>query len=203
MAYEKYTTDALILDSLERGEADKVLVLYTRDFGLLYARVSGVRRGASRLRPALQSYARAHVSLVRGKIGWRIVGAQSVAVPPKDSVEGAAVFSRIAKLLRRLVHGEESMPHLFDTIAHAHAHFLRGGGNTGAIELVCVARVLHVLGYLPAPRELARQAGLPAESLGSALFVSTTYEYTDIENARVQERVLLAAINEAISESQL
>ena len=76
--YQKYQTEALVLGSRERGEADRVFALYTRDFGLVWARASGVRRENSKMRYALQSYCYIQTGLVRGKRGWRLAGGSAL-----------------------------------------------------------------------------------------------------------------------------
>ena len=76
--YQKYNTEALILGSWESGESDRVFALFTRDFGLVRARATAVRAERSKMRYALQSYAHANVSLVRGKRGWRLAGATAL-----------------------------------------------------------------------------------------------------------------------------
>src|SRR3989344_3992259 len=99
--YQKYHTEALVLGSREQGESDRVFSLYTRDFGLVRARASAVRSERSRMRYALQHYAHARVSLVRGKRGWRIAGTSVVRIATGDQKE-VATFARIAELVKRL-----------------------------------------------------------------------------------------------------
>ena len=77
--YQKYQTEALILGSREQGENDRLYTLFTREFGLVQARASAVRKETSRMRYALQNYARANAALVKGKRGWRMAGASSLA----------------------------------------------------------------------------------------------------------------------------
>src|SRR3989344_1695592 len=101
--YQKYYTEALVLGSRERGENDRVFALYTKDFGLVHARASAVRKETSRMRYALQNYSQAHAALVRGKRGWRVGGAIAVR---SAKGEGAMTFARIARLVLRLVAGE-------------------------------------------------------------------------------------------------
>ena len=117
--YEKYQTEALILGNREMGEADRIVALFTRDFGLVRARASAVRTEHSKMRFAVQDYARADVSLVKGKRGLR------------------------------LVHGEEKNEYLFETLANAHGALMTGTHTSvTAVEVVCVARILYALGYL-------------------------------------------------------
>ena len=195
--YQKYHTDALILGSRERGEADKILALYTKDFGLIHARASAVRRERSRMRYALQDYSSAHVSLVRGKRLWRVGGAIATSgVPP---VESAAAFARIARLVIRLVGGEEQNQYLFSTLTDAHTSLaLVMRTARPVVEMVCVARVLYALGYL-SPEALE----LPIGQAGTTLFTHTAYAARDIEEAQTMRATLLSSINHALTETHL
>ena len=189
--YQKYHTDALVLGSREVGEADRALALYTRDFGLVWARATGVRKESSKMRYALQSYARANVSLVRGKHGWRAAGASCQGIALMDAA-GLAVFARIAQLVVRLVAGEERNEYLFDALVEAHTSLGSADADMlPTIEIVCVARVLYALGYLS------------AEALQTALFSHTAYGIDHLREAETVRDDLLLSINRALSETHL
>jgi recombinational DNA repair protein (RecF pathway) len=189
--YQKYQTDALVLGSLERGEADRLYTLYTRDFGLVRARASGVRGESSKMRYALQHYARANVSLVKGKRGWRLAGAAAARVATGDT-RGVSAFARIAYLVMRLVHGEERSDYLFAALAEAHeALIVPACEHFGTIEIVCVARILFALGYIS------------DEALSTALFTHTAYTGESLLEAETLKDKLLSSINKAIAETQL
>lgn len=184
--YQKYQTEAIVLRSYERGEADRVFALYTKEFGLVWARASAVRRESSKMRYALQNYALASVSLVRGARGWRAAGAQARAHST------AASFARAAKLIERLVGGEEKNDYLFDTLIEAHAAFLQEPVEKHpTIELLCVARILYALGYVS------------ADALGTALFSHVAYALPDLAEAEATRLKLLASVNKALSETHL
>lgn len=189
--YQKYHTDALVLGSRESGEADKVITLYTKDFGLVRARASAVRTEISRMRYALQNYTRSSVSLVRGKHGWRVVG----GIAKKSSTgeySSLAAFARIAELTKRLVTGEEENPYLFAALSEAHAALMQHPCPARAtIEIVCVARMLYSLGYISADAQAA------------AIFTHTAYGAEDLEEAERAKKKLLSHINRAIAETQL
>lgn len=189
--YQKYNTEALILGSREYGESDKVFFLYTRDFGLVYARASAVRSERSKMRYALQNYSRAYVSLVRGKRGWRVGGASALHVA--GSGGGVGVFARIARLVLRLVAGEEENAYVFATLSEAHSALTHDSdGEAGTtIELVCVARVLYGLGYLS------------AEALETTLFTHTSYASEHVREAEILKEKLLPSVNRAIAETHL
>jgi len=189
--YQKYQTDALVLKSSEMGEADKMFALYTRDFGLVHARASAVRKERSRMRYALQNYARAEVALVRGKRGWRLAGASA-----RNDAAGAAdairSFARISELALRLIQGEEKNEYLFAALAEAHGALMSPACSAcPTIEIVCVARVLYALGYIS------------AEALETTLFVHTAYGDPELTEAERLKDALLLSINRAIAETQL
>lgn len=169
-----------------------MFALYTKEFGFVWARCSAVRRERSRMRYALQNYARANISLVRGNRGWRLVGASAGASLDVENKNGAATFARIANLVERLVRGEERNDYLFTTLAEAHAALLHAPRETyGAIELLCVARLLYTLGYVS------------AEALGTALFTHTAYGLPELTEAEAARTKLLSSVNKALSETHL
>ncbi len=190
--YQKYHTEALILQALEIGEADKTFALYTRDFGLVRARASSVRSEKSKMRYALQNFGRAHISLVKGKRGWRLAGASAMQSAGGD-LKSLSVFARIATLTLRLVHGEEKNDYLFAALAEAHDALMHGEGEIphATIEIVCVARILYALGYLS------------AEAHESTIFAHTAYSMEHILEAEKMREQLLSSINKAIAETQL
>lgn len=190
--YAKYQTDALVLSSRSLGEADKIFTLYTRDFGLVRARASAVRREHSRMRYGLQNFSRTQAALVRGARGWRIVG--SVSGRGMNGAERSAmrVFARIAALIERLVGGEERNEYLFAALAEAHALLREPTCPAQAtVELICVARVLFGLGYLS------------NEALETALFTHTAYTGEHLAEAEVLKDKLLSSVNRALAETQL
>ena len=190
--YQKYQTEALVLRSYERGEADRVFALYTREFGFVWARASAVRREKSKMRYALQNYSISNISLVRGNRGWRVAGARAFVGVDAKKREASATIARIAGLVERLVIGEEKNEYLFTTLSEAHAALLRESKEShGAIELLCVARVLYALGYVS------------AEALGTALFTHTAYALPELTEAEAARTKLLSSVNKALSETHL
>src|SRR3989344_2032809 len=187
--YQKYHTEALVLGSREHGEADKVFALYTKDFGLVRARVSAVRSEKSRMRYALQSYSRAYVALIRGKRGWRVGGASVVRSAGGESV---ATFARIASLVLRLVHGEGENQYVFAALSGAHDALMQEpAGARGPKELGWAARPLYGIGYRS------------HDALGGALLTHTSYASEHVREAEVLREKLLSSINRAIAETHL
>lgn len=192
MSYQKYQTEALILTSVERGEADKMYILYTEEFGMVRARATGVRKEASKMRYALQSGSRANVGLVRGKSGWRLAGASLSKGAARASEESLRAFMRLARLLERLVVPEEKNAYLYETMKEAHEIFMSPAqAERPLVELLSAARILYALGYLS------------HESFGEALLTRLRYEESDIAETRAKQELLLESVNKAIAETQL
>lgn len=189
--YQKYHTECLVLRSYERGEADRVFALLTEDFGLVRARASAVRRENSRMRYALQTGARARISLIRGSRGWRVAGAEAGSVLAPENVSGLAVFARLAALIERLVQGEEGNIYLFASCAEAHAALsILSREHHHLVEILAVARTLYALGYLS------------EEALG-ATAVTTAYEQASLLAIAESKTTLLSAVNKALQATQL
>ncbi|HUO50469.1 MAG TPA: recombination protein O N-terminal domain-containing protein [Candidatus Paceibacterota bacterium] len=189
--YNKYNTEALVLGTRDSGEADKLLALYTRDFGLVRARATALRGEKSKMRYALQKFSRARISLVKGKRGWRAAGAVALAQCTGNPA-GIAAFARVAELVLRLVHGEEQSEYLFAVLCEAHSTLVEKECEAPAtIEIVCVARVLFALGYLS------------QEALETTLLSQTSFGDPQLSEAERLKDKLLLSINKAIAQTHL
>jgi len=151
MAHHIYHAEALILGSLPSGEGDRLLYCYTRELGLVVAHAKSIREGRSRLRYALQLFSHAHVDLIQGRYGWKLISATPISSFHELWGHGARrrVAAQHIQLARRLIQGEERHETLFDD--------LLGGFNLLATlsdreslkdaELLLVVRLLNALGY--------------------------------------------------------
>jgi recombinational DNA repair protein (RecF pathway) len=153
MSHHRYTTESIVLGGINLGEANRMLYLLTKDFGLIFATAQGVRLGKSKLRYSLQDFSRCKVDLVFGKSMWRIVDAQVGEGQFSFSGYGevkAKIMARIFSLGRRLLHGEERNIPLFeemnkfvDLIRVKNFNF----SDTLLLEGITAARILRHLGY--------------------------------------------------------
>ncbi len=143
MSYAVYTTRGFILGSMPSGEASKIYLLYTEDFGLVRAKAQGVRLIHSKLRYNLDDYAFGAFSLVKGREVWRLTGAEAVGGSVSGSVDREARLARarVLNLVRRLVQGEERNEELFDALVSSI-------GPDSPSETVILSRALSALGYL-------------------------------------------------------
>jgi recombinational DNA repair protein (RecF pathway) len=99
MAIEKYTTEALVIESFDQGEHDRVYKLFTHDFGLVMAHAKSVRKLESKLRAHMLPRSVSLVTLVQGRDVWRLVGAEQLETK-------GTMIGDVAHLVRRLIRGE-------------------------------------------------------------------------------------------------
>jgi DNA repair protein RecO len=155
--YTIHTTAGFVIGSRPYGEAGKLLLVCTKELGLIRARAQGVRVEKSKLRSFIQDYAVGLFSFVRGKEYWQLTNAQelpSIQIHETDQARG--LLARIASLLMRLLQGEEAnrdlflvLEHLFSYLSSPAISIENGIVEEDALESLVVIRILHRLGYAP------------------------------------------------------
>lgn len=152
MAYETYTTKALVCGTFDRNTADRSFLLFTREAGMLYADARSVREERSRQRYALQDFSLLRVSLVKGKRGWRVGSIEPLRNFYHEAIDKAARGSvvHICRLLRRFVKGEETQTRLFDYAIEALEVLQTDPSKRSFVELVISLEILGFLGYVDA-----------------------------------------------------
>ncbi|MEK7163202.1 MAG: recombination protein O N-terminal domain-containing protein [Patescibacteria group bacterium] len=140
MSYAVYSTRGFVLGSAPSGEASKIYLIYTEDFGLVRARAQSVRLLVSKLRYNLEDYSFGIFSLVRGREIWRLAGAEKLDLPKSSFL----ICARVLNLTKRLVQGEEKNEKLFKSLLSMTKREIS--------EPLILACVLDALGYLDAGR---------------------------------------------------
>lgn len=193
-----FETEAFVLKSSATGEANKVLELFTKDFGFLRATAQGLRHLRSKLRYSLTDFSFVSVSLIRGREVWRVTTAtkKGDSLTEITSQSSREALFRVFALLRRVLQGEETHAELFDTIL---AFFLFLSQNKPFLskelllssEELTVLRVLSLLGYVKDEKELD-------------LFLnSLSYEESLLKEAGTKRKLIVTEINRALQASHL
>lgn len=109
-----YTTSGFVIGSSLYGEADKMLFVFTRDFGLVNVIAKGIRLGRSKLRFCTQDYSLGIYSLVRGRDMWRLTDARELFISPAGKLSPPKERSSIVScnLQRTLIapNGGDNLP---------------------------------------------------------------------------------------------
>jgi DNA repair protein RecO (recombination protein O) len=190
-----YHTNGFILSSVNKGEANKMLTIYTREMGLVRAMVQGIRLHKSKLRFALQDLSYSNIDLVRGRDIWRVTSAKNITTFPyaRSSEASLLIIARVSKLLERLCDGEESNEKIFDDFIQT--LYLLDDVNISkssreALELHLVLRIMDTLGYIG-------ESDMLKEYLGGNIDLDKT------ELLLKEKRSIISHINKALNESQL
>jgi len=201
--YAIHTTPGFIIESRPKGEAGKLLYIFTRDLGLIMAAAQGIRFEKSKLRYYCQDFMLSEFSFVRGKEFWRLTSAQDTQDRPADVRrvdlrELREIVPRMALLLRRLLHGEEAHPELFDHIQGSLVFIesCEDGAELSdeqvrTLESLIVFRIVHLLGYVGNDKEVDAQ------------ILSAPLSLELITTAVGQRVAMNMHINKALKESHL
>ena len=190
-----YHTHGFILSSRNMGEANKMLSIYTREMGLVWAAAQGIRLHKSKLRFTLQDFSYVNVDLVRGKELWRVTSARHVTSFPyaRSSTQSLLLISRVSKLLERLCNGENPSENIFDDFIQA-LYLLDdeniSSSNKEALELHLVLRIMNSLGYIGDSDILSK-------------YLCSSFDPNKTEMLLKERRSIIAYINQALNESQL
>ena len=150
--YHKYHTKGIVLTSYTYRSQDKIISIFTQDFGILKVKAQGVRNINSKLRFASQDFTVGSFSLVQGRAGWRLVSARSeknLFEIFKDSDLKLKTVANILSLIRKLSGEEEKQEFLFEVL-NDFFNFLIDCDEKEVVLVECLVllRVLHILGYL-------------------------------------------------------
>ncbi|GMQ95369.1 MAG: hypothetical protein BMS9Abin13_482 [Patescibacteria group bacterium] len=152
MSYHIYKTEGFVVGSMNVGESNRFLYIFTKELGLVGASVQGVRELKSKLRFSLQDFSYANIDLVRGKRVWRVTNAQKLSAFERllEEEHKQEVFVNISSLIKRLFAGEGGHGAVFrDVISGftflAHDSFTRE--ELRNFEIILVIKILDGLGY--------------------------------------------------------
>ena len=189
-----YHTEGIILESFNSGEAGKYYAIFTRDLGMIYASAQGVRKMSSKLRYVLQDFSYIKLDLVKGRDFWRLTSASktnSLNTLTKKT-RNFKVLANIARLLKRLLAGEEANQSLFNDLVKG-LHILEkieDEEGIAHIEVILVLRILNNLGYVGGDINLDN-------------LVQSPFEYDLVFEVAKNRKEILQHINKALKETHL
>lgn len=189
-----YHTEGIILSSKNSGETGKYYAIFTRDLGMIYASAQGVRKMSSKLRFIVKDFAYLKIDFVRGKDFWRMTSASKTNNLEEiyKNPGALAVCSNIARLLKRLLAGEDPNEYLFDDVLKGLLVLekIQNRDDLRNFEAVMVLRILKNLGYIGEEKEFDALIASPFED--SLVF--------EVSKNRTK---ILSEINKALKETHL
>jgi DNA repair protein RecO len=188
-----FVTEGVVLGKRGVGEANIVVSMLTYELGLVRVKATSARAEASKLRYGLEPLSLGRYAMVRGRAEWKLTGAESVSHELARGAHGSRTRSgKIARLLLRLIHGEERVPALYKTVVEGLRAMARAPSpaDAEAVETVLVLRVLAHLGYLPHTQALSQ-------------FMEGGYSVELSAEALKSRSLLVRAINESLTATGL
>lgn len=143
MASRTYRAEAIVLRTVDFGEADRILVLFSRHFGKIHVVAKGIRRATSRMAGHAEPLTHATYQLARGRELDVLTGAEARAVYPaiRDDLVRIAAGWYVAELTDRFTVEHSPAAPLFELLETALRHLDAGH----APALVCRWFDLHLL----------------------------------------------------------
>ena len=144
------STNAIVLRSLNQGEADRLVILYTEARGKLSALAKGARKPKNSLAPLTQLFAYSHLLLVKGKTFHIITQGRlkHSFLSLIEDMERFAFASSIVELLDRMTEEEEADKDIFDNLL-AHLYVMEKAKDPELIARSWELKLLSHLGYKP------------------------------------------------------
>ncbi len=142
-------TLGIVLKHSNYGEADRILRIFTKDFGLISAIAKGVRKIKSRKAASLESFRVSELRLYRrtGEL-FLITGSSIKQDFETTELPKLAVAYSIAEWLLILLPAEKPVPEVYALFVETLKE-LTGSPKHALIQLAFQAQLLDLLGYLP------------------------------------------------------
>lgn len=153
--------EAVVLRTIDVGEADRLCILFTREEGRKAAKARSVRKTGSRLGGTLLPFRHITVELSESDTHGAVTGATDRGDLP-DAPGDFEAFLRLqqgVELLLALTEDNEPIPGAFDLLLQ----FIALAENPASL-LPFQLRLLHLLGFLPESDEDSRFRGLSEEA---------------------------------------
>lgn len=145
-----YVTDAIVLTRFDYGEADRIMTLFTPEYGKLKAIAKGVRKTKSRLGGSLEPLAELRVALARGRTFDVVTQVQVTHawLALRDSLESAATAWYLAELVERATEERHEAEGLYALLKHAY-ELLDAGMDPGRVARWYEMHLADELGVRP------------------------------------------------------
>lgn len=150
--FVNYKTSGVFLKEIDKGEADQLFTIYTKDFGRLEVMGKGIRKMTSKLRSQTRILSLSDVEFIQGKAGKTLTGS---IIRDKFGEIGADLdktetAKKIAQLMAKALRGQErderSWSLLLKTLLFLKKTDLR---ETAAVYHYFFWNLLAGLGYRP------------------------------------------------------
>lgn len=171
------SVEAVILRTIDIGDADRFCILFTKETGRKGARARGVRKTTSRLGGLLLPFRHVRLDLAESDHSCTITSAMHIenGLTGSPDMQAFVRWERGVELLLALTEEDEAMPAVFDLLLS----FLIVSGDTSIEPLIPFQlRLLALLGLLPSSPDDKRFARLSPQG---QLFIHACEDIRDLK----------------------
>jgi DNA repair protein RecO (recombination protein O) len=145
-----YTSEGIVLARKNYGEADRILIAYTKDFGRAAFIAKGVRRPKSKKRGHIEVFNRIKFQAAMGRNLDLITEAEVIDdfAQVRQSLKKISLAYYFAEVIGRITHEGEPNRELFDLMLDT-LDKLKSAKELKKLRLNFVTRLLTTLGYWP------------------------------------------------------
>ncbi|MCF7846386.1 MAG: DNA repair protein RecO [Candidatus Peribacteraceae bacterium] len=142
-------TPGFVLKKQNFGEADRILRIFTRDYGLIAALAKGVKKTKSRKAGSLELFSEANFRLHR-KTGELFLLTDAAAISAFESKDLAVMRAAYAasELILNLAPPEKELPKTYQLFQNF-LQLLLGTPKVDLLKIALFAKVFSILGFLP------------------------------------------------------
>lgn len=155
MKPRNYTSEAIVLARKNFGEADRILSVYSKNFGRLTLIAKGTRRPKSRKRGHIEVFNRVNFQAATGKSLDIMTEVEIVDdfAEIRKSLKKISLAYYLSEVIGRITHEEEPNQELYETIL-ATLEKLKTTKSLKKLRTDFVEKILVILGFWPEGRQL-------------------------------------------------
>jgi len=114
----RYRTFGFVFKKEERGEADQIFKIFTKDFGKIEVLGKGIRKISSKLRSQIDIFYLSEIEFIQGKIHKRLTDALLIKKFKnlRKSFKRLSIAYKICEILDELIKGEEKDERIWNLI---------------------------------------------------------------------------------------
>lgn len=149
-----YRTQGFILKKEDRGEADQLFTIYTKDFGKLEILGKGIRKISSKLRSGAEIFYLSEIEFIQGKRQKTLTDAISINKFKnlRKDLKRLAIAYKISEVLDNLIKGQERDEKiwqlLIETFQRLNTYHLKPN-TSNLIYYYFLWNLFSILGYKP------------------------------------------------------
>lgn len=155
MNQRTYSSIGFVIQRKNYLEADRILTLFTKDFGKITVLAKGVRKVTSRKRGGIEVFNKIKISVARGK-GFDILTEVEVVTPAdeiRNDLKRVSVGYYFCEVLQKITREEEKHAELF-SIVEEYFEKLKIETGLKKLRLDFTREVLISLGFWPEGKEM-------------------------------------------------